>query len=262
MPSSNSNGTQLKTLERALQVLSLFTREHQEWDYTEMAEALNLHKSVVYRILVTLERHGFATREPGSSRFRLGFRFVELANIVLSGIDLRNAAHAIMVRLVRAVQETAFLTIVSGHESVCIHRVESPQPIRLTMEIGGRYPLYAGASNRVLMAYLPQHEIEAIIQEGLQQHTPNTITDPEALRASLAEIREQGYAFTIAELTPGMAALSTPIFDNTGSVVAALSISGPSDRFSPERRPFLLQQLRQAAAEISAQLYTWETPTA
>ena len=260
MSVSEPSAPYLKTLDRALQVLSLFNEEHPEWDYTCMARALGLHKSIVYRILITFERYGFVVRQPASSRFRLGFRFVELGNLVLASIDLRRIAHPLMEELVREVQETAFLTVVSGHESVCIERVESPQLLRLTMVIGGRYPLYAGASNRLLMAYLPEEEIEAIIAEGLRAYTPHTITDPEALRASLAEIRRQGYALSVSELTPGMSALSVPIRDSNGQVVAALSLAGPNERFGDDRWPRLLERLRATAEAISDRLLTWRPP--
>ncbi len=260
MAISESSASHLKTLDRALQVLSLFNEEHPEWDYTCMAQTLGLHKSIVYRILTTFERYGFVARQPASSRFRLGFRFVELGNLVLANIDLRSIAHPLMEELARAVRETVFLTVVSGHESICIDRVESPQPLRLTMVIGGRYPLYAGASNRLLMAYLPDEEIEAIIAEGLQAYTSRTPTDPDALRASLAEIRRQGYALSSSELTPGMSALSVPLRDSSGNVVAALSLAGPSERFSDEHWPKLLEQLQATAAAISKRLLTWQPP--
>ncbi len=255
-----SSVSHLKTLDRALQVLSLFSVEQPEWDYTCMAETLGLHKSIVYRILTTFERYGYVMRQPASGRFRLGFRFVELGNLVLSNIDLRTIAHPFMEDLVRAVRETAFLTVVSGHESVCIDRAESPHLLRLTMEIGGRYPLYAGASNRLLMAYLPEEEIEAIIAKGLKAYTPNTLVDPDALRASLAEIRRQGYALSSSELTPGMSALSVPLRNSNHEVVAALSLAGPSERFGDDRWPEMLTRLQATAEAISQRLLAWRVP--
>jgi DNA-binding IclR family transcriptional regulator len=182
---------------------------------------------------------------------------VELANAVLAGIDLRQVAHPFLIRLVSETGESAFLTVVSGDESVCIDRVESAQPVRVTLSIGGRYPLYAGASNKVLLAYLSPGVIDRIVAGGLEPITPRTITDPAAFKADLALIRQQGWAYSVGELTPEVAAIAVPLWDGNGRVVAALSIAGLASRFTEDRLPMLLGKVRQAAQEISTQLVAW-----
>ncbi|GAB4528420.1 MAG: IclR family transcriptional regulator [Anaerolineae bacterium] len=249
----------LKTVDRTLQVLLKFDQEHPEWSSSELAQALGLHRSIVYRILTTLERRGFVTQGQ-RGRFRLGLRLVELGNVVLAGIDLRQVAHPIMTRLVRETGESAFLTVVSGDESVCIDKIDSPQHIRVTLTIGGRYPLHAGASNKILLAYLPDDLVEDLISRGLDSITPHTITDTTQLKENLAAIREQGYAFTVGELTPGVAALAVPLLNSNDTLVAALSIAGLASRFGEDRLPSLIEAIRRASAEISAQLLTWYTP--
>ena len=252
----------LKTVNRALDVLLLFDKEHLEWSVAELSQALGLHRSIVYRILCTFEQRGVATRTDTGGRYRLGLKLVELANVVLAGMDLRQVAHPVMERLVRETDECAFLTVVSGDESVCIHRIESLQQVRVTLTIGGRYPLYAGASNKLLLAYLPTEKTDEIIARGLKQLTPDTITDPDQMREDLAQIRRQGWTFSVGELTPGVAAIAAPLRDSNGEVVAALSIGGLASRFGENRLQTLIEVTCQAAKEVSHGLMTWHKPTA
>ena len=256
-PSSNAY---LKTVDRALEILLQFSEEHPEWSSSELANVLGLHRSVVYRILSTLERRGFVTRVDQGTRFRLGFRLVELGNVVLSGLDLREIAHPVMEQLVRETKESAFLTVFSEGESVCIDRIESGQQVRVTLSIGGRYPLHAGASNKVLLAYQPPDVVESLIASGLMRYTDRTITDPVRLKRELTTIRRQGWAFSVGELPPGVAAIAAPLRDSNGKVVAALSIAGLESRFQQDRFPMLLEKVLQAARVISGRLLTWRAP--
>ena len=253
------SGPYLKTVDRALQVLLQFNDEHPEWSTSELAQVLDLHRSIVYRILTTLERRGFVTQAGSPGRFRLGLKLVELGNVVLASMDLRQIAHPIMARLVRETGESAFLTVVSGDESVCIDKIDRPQRIRVTLTIGGRDPRYAGASNKTLLAYLPPDTIDELMAKGLERITPNTITDPTQLKDNLARIRQQGWAYSVGELTPGVAAVAVPIWDSNGTVVAVLSIAGLGSEFDEDRLPMLVSMTCQAANDISAQFLTWHT---
>lgn len=258
-----NSGASLKTVNRALDVLLLFDKEHPEWSVAELSQALDLHRSIVYRILCTFEQRGVVTRDNTGGHYRLGLKLVELANVVLASMDLRQIAYPVMERLVRETGEAAFLTIVSEDESVCIEKVDSLQPFRSMLTIGDRSPLYAGASNKLLLAYLPADVVDELIARGLEPITPRTITDPTRLKEDLAKIRQQGWAYTVGELTPGAAAISVPLWDSNGMVVAALSIAGLASMFSEDRLPGLISATRQAADGISAQLVTWhKSPTA
>jgi len=260
---TKKSGASLKTVNRALDILLLFDKEHLEWSVAELSQALGLHRSIVYRTLCTFEQRGVVTRNHTGGRYRLGLKLVELANVVLASMDLRQVAHPVMERLMRETGEAAFLTVVSEDKSVCIEKVDSPQPIRSMLTIGDRSPLHAGASNKLLLAYLPADTIDELIARGLEPMTPRTITDPTQLKENLTKIRQQGWAYTVGELTPSAAAISVPLWDSNDTVVAALSIAGLASRFSEDRLALLISATCQAADEISAQLVTWhKTPTA
>jgi DNA-binding IclR family transcriptional regulator len=166
-----------------------------------------------------------------------------------------------MAWLVRESGESAFLTVASEDESVCVDKIDSRRQVRVTLTIGGRYPLHAGASNKILLAYLPSDTINDLVTRGLESITPRTITDATQLKDDLATIRAQGYAISVGELTPDVAALAVPLRDSNGSVVAALSIAGLASRFSEERLPSLINATRQAAEDISTQLLAWHIPS-
>ena len=251
------SGASLKTVNRALDVLLCFDKEHPEWSVAELSQTLGLHRSIVYRILCTFEQRGVVTRSNTGGRYRLGLKLVGLANVVLAGMDLRQVARPVMERLVRGTGESAFLTVVSEDESVCIEKVDSLQLFRSMLTIGDRSPLYAGASNKLLLAYLSANAIDELIARGLEPITSRTITDPTRLKEDLAKIRQQGWAYTVGELTPGAAAIAVPLWDSNGTVVAALSIAGLASRFNEDRLPVLISATCQAADEISAQLVTW-----
>lgn len=250
----------LKTVDRALRVLLQFDEEHPEWSSGELAQSLGLHRSIVYRILSTLQRRGFVTQIGDRGRFRLGNKLVELGNVVLASNDLRQIAHPFMAWLVRETGESAFLTVASEDESICIDKIDSRRQVRVTLTIGGRYPLHAGASNKILLACLPSDTVDNLVTKGLESITPRTITDATRLKEDLATIRAQGYAISVGELTPDVAALAVPLRNSNGSVVAALSIAGLASRFGEDRLPALISATCQAAENISAQLLAWHVP--
>jgi len=156
-----------------------------------------------------------------------------------------------MESLAAATGETVLLTVYQQGEVVCIEKIESPHAVRLAMDVGTRRMPHAGASSKVLMAFLPPDEIEAIIQRGLPRLCTNTITDPQALRAELARIREQGYAFSVEETDTGAWGIATPIRNPQGEVIAALGIAGPTFRMSEERIQQHIRLCLQAAEQIS-----------
>lgn len=250
----------LKTVDRALQILLHFDREHPEWKASELAELLGLHRSIVYRILKTLARRGFVTQTDRYSPYRLGLKLIELGNVVLRDMELREIADPIMRELVRETGESVTLTVLSGDECVCVGKVNSPHPIRAVTDIGERFPLHAGATAKTLMAHLDPGRIDEVIAQGLKPATSRTVTDPTQLRMELNEIRQQGWAFSMGELTPDVAAIAAPLRDSNGEVVASISIGFVASRYSEDRLAVLVKAVRRAAEQISSQLQVWHKP--
>ena len=151
--------------------------------------------------------------------------------------------------------ETTLLTVYHNCEVVCTEKVETSHHVRLSLEIGMRRMCHAGASSKVLMAYLPEAEIDAIIREkGLPKLCTNTITDPLKLKAELSQVRAQGYALSLEETDLGAWGVAAPIRDWRGEVVGAVGIAGPTLRYNADRVREYAWLCRQAADKVSALL--------
>jgi len=246
-----------QVLERALRLLELFTPERSSWLASELSEASGLPRPTVYRILRVLQAHQYVCQDSATRSFRLGSGALALGRRALEGIEIRQVAHPVMRRLHEATGETVLLTVLSEDrtQSVCVDRLESRQELRLILEIGRRIPLHAGASSKILLAYLPPDQVARVIERrGLVRVNKNTITDPQELARELAEIRGRGYALSFEETNEGAAGIAAPIFDATGAIAGGLGIAGPLVRFTEHRLPHLIPTVCAHADEVTAQL--------
>jgi len=220
----------VRAVERALDILLCFTNES-DLGLTEIATRVGLHKSTVHRLLASLENKGFIIRDPASEKYKLGYRVWELSANLMQSDDMSVMLLPEMERLRDVVGETISLYVRDGHERIRIQAVQSRQAVRRVAPIGARLPLVVGASSKILVAYA-----DKLIQEELLEN----IMWPEgmskvAFKKQLEQIIDVGYATSIEEREPGAAAVAAPIFNRTGQLVAALSISGPASRLTAER---------------------------
>ncbi len=253
--------TPVKTIDRLVAVLDCFSPEKPAWSLTELSQRLGLPKSTLHRFLAALETHGVLRCDPRDKRWRLGYRLLIWGNLAAESSGLRHIARPVMEDLVATTRETAILTVYHQQEVICIEKVETDHPVRMTLRVGTRRPPHAGASSKVLMAYLPEEEIQAIIRErGLPSLCINTITDPDRLREELARIRERGYAESHEETDLGAWGVATPIFDRSGKVIAAIGVAGPRSRYTEQRAREFVALCRQAARRISALIGAEQTP--
>ena len=249
-----------RTVDRALKVLGAFPPDRAEVSLSDLGRATQIEFSTVFRLLRTLERHGFVSQNRANRRYRLGHRLLELGRIVADHLEVRREALPIMMRLSQDSGETAFLFAYSEGQALCIERVEAwDSPIRVAGRVGMRIPLHAGAGAKVLLAWRTRDEIEACLRVPLSRYTDSTITDPNRLRAELARIRTRGYALSHGERVPGLTAIGAPVRDHTGDVVAALTLDGPTFRLPHRRARELAGAVISDATEISQKLgYTRE----
>ncbi|MEW6229353.1 MAG: IclR family transcriptional regulator [Bacillota bacterium] len=246
---------ELKTLERALDILLRFDIDHPEWGVTELHRVAGVPKSVVARVLGVFEAHGLLKQDPITRKYRLGIRLFELGRLVVDQMDLRKAAVPVMSRLAQLTGETILLCIEDDYQQVCIESVSSRQNINLASRPGTRIPLHGGASAKVLLAFMPLEERRKCYDKfGLPSFTPYTPTDEKDLEAQLQTIRQCGYAVTFEERDLGTAGVSAPIADYTGQVIASLSVVGLRPRFTDERIPELVRLVTETARAISKEL--------
>ena len=245
----------IQSIDRALQVLELFSLEKPEWGITEISKALNIYKSNVHNVLTTLAEKGFVIKDSKTDKYKLGIKFFELGSIVIKNMDLRKIAHPYIEELSKEFNETVHLGVLDKGRVVSIEREESDKSLCSHVEIGKRTPLHCTAVGKAIMAYLSEDEINLIIREkGLEKFTENTITTKKDLENEFKKIREQGYAVDKIEHEEGVRCVAGSIRDYTGKVVASMSVSGPAFRINESNIPNIAKKVKEYCDYISKEM--------
>ncbi len=242
----------VQSLERAFCILDCFTIDHPELGVREAARLAGLSSSTTGRLLAALKAAGVVSQNPATHAYSLGPRVLVWAGVYTHSIDVRSAALELMHELHRTTRETISLYILDGNDRICVERLESPQNVRIVSRVGLRLPLYAGSAGKVLLAFLPPTRRDEILSSSnLVPLTSNTITDPAAIQAEVEKIRRQGYAVSYGEWLLDASGVAAPIFDHRGDVIAALTISGPSQRFTRDKVKEYTEKIVPVAGQIS-----------
>lgn len=245
----------VKSVDRALRIISLVSQNKDGLGVTELASQIELNKSSIYKILSTLVSHGFIEQDQTTKKYRLGYKYLELGSLLLDSIDLRSQARVYLEELERQTNEVIHLVVFDQGEVYYIEKLEGNETLRTHSKIGRRAPIHCTSVGKVILAHLTEQEVEAIIQkQGLPKHTENTITDKAAFLVELQKIYKQGYAVEIEENEAGISCIAAPIFDHLGRVTAAVSISGPTLRMTTERLHDLQELIKKNGKKISARL--------
>lgn len=247
----------LKTLDLALKVLMMFTRERPVWGGRELANELGLNHTNIYRILETLEKNRFISKDKDTKKYSLGYATWELGMIMYESLNVDTLIQPILERLKDETGESIFLTILDRGEGVTLAALEPENKVRFTVSPGSRAPLYVGASYRSILAYLPEEVTESIIESGLVQYTKTTMTDPDVLRAELKKIKEQGWSYSQGEYTPDVIAMGVPLFDR-GEIIGSVTVSGPIYRMSDDKLKEDLPLLMKARDDISGVIQRYQ----
>lgn len=245
----------IQSIDRALQVLELFSLEKPEWGVTEISKALNIYKSNVHNVLTTLAERGFVIKDSKTDKYKLGIKFFELGSVVIKNMDLRKIAHPYMEKLLKEFNETVHLGILVEGEILSIEQEESDQSLSPRIFIGKRTPLHCTGVGKAIMAYLPKDKFAFIIKEmGIPRYTENTISNEEELEKELEKIRKQGYAVDNMEHEEGVRCVAGPIRDYTGKASASLSVSGPAFRINENDIPNIAKKVKEYCDCISKEM--------
>ncbi|MEX2542078.1 MAG: IclR family transcriptional regulator [Trueperaceae bacterium] len=240
--------------EKVLYVLTAF-EQRSHWALQDLAGHLGMPKSTVHRLLGTLKSMQFIDQDPSDSRYHLGFRLWTLARRSRDFDALAAAAQPILQDLVDRTGETAFMMVRDGLHALCIARVNTPQEVRLLIDVGTASPLHLGASNSVVLAFLEDAERSSILAR--------TVVQPELRAQAKQEMRSvarAGFAYTSSQLTPGAAAIGVPVRGADGRVLAGLSIGAPAYRFDRERALTMLPSLQHAADSLARRFGRGQQP--
>lgn len=244
----------IHSINRSLDVLEAFLTGPEVMGVTELAKTLRLSKSTLHGVLSTLEARGYLKKD-SAGKYSLGLKVFELGNVAGERMDLPRLAGPALERLVSEHQETVHLTVLDRGEVVYIDKRESELSMRIVSQVGRRLPAHCTGVGKVLLAHVSDEELDRIIAEkGLPAMTQFTITDLEAFKRHLADVRTRGYAIDDQEITEGLRCVAAPIRDRNGRVVAAISVAGPSVRMTDDKLQQLTVSVPEAAREISERL--------
>ncbi len=225
-------GRSVTAIERAVDVLFLFARSSSTLGVTEISKELDISKAVVHRILTSLCERNLLTADPQSRRYSLGPSVLELAAAYRNQLDVRSLAHDQMQRLSDETDETATLSILHDNRRVYVAQITPPREVKMTVPIGGSFPLHAGASSKAFLAWLGESAIDRYLAENpLDALTDGTIVAVDELRVELERIRQQGFAVSLGERQHDAGSVAAPILDHNNQPVAVISVSGPIERF-------------------------------
>jgi len=256
----------IQSVDRAISILEILARRGPT-RVTEVAGGLGIHKSTAFRLLATLEARGLVEQEAGRGRYRLGFGIVRLAGGATARLEFHQYNRPICLRLAEETGETVNMAIRDGRHAINIEQVMGSSAVTTVNWVGQRTPLHATSSGKVFLAHLPEPELAGLLAGALERFTPGTVVDPAHLAGQLDQVRADGYAYTVEELEVGLNAVAAPIHAFDGTVVAAVSVSGPSYRIVPERVTRLGELVKAAAWAISQHIGLlglpngWERPT-
>lgn len=239
----------VKSLDKALTILEVIAEIGGEATLHQLHLKTGIPKSTLKRILETLIQREYVNQIEGSGLYQLGVKVLVLGGVYQRHMNVRSIAFPHMKKLSKELNETVNLNFVDNGERVCVEVVEPMRDIRHFVSIGHRSELYRGSTGKVLLAFLSEHIRERTMAKAAQEGIPS-----KKLRQELQEIRENGFAVTTGERVPESFAVSAPIFNRDGEMTAGLTVSGPIQRLTAERKPEIIASVIVAAKEISRQL--------
>lgn len=214
-----------KTLEILVALGELGLKYEDGVRLTDLVEHTGHPRPTVHRLLGELKRFGFATQDEASGRYRLGPKLLVLSAQCLGGLDLRRIAQPCMRELIDDVGFMAHLGIMDKHWVVYIDKVESTQVVRIVSSIGQRREASTTALGKAILAYSPRPVVDDLIEGGLPRRTPQSINTADALFDDLKRTRARGFALDNEECDVGICCVAAPVFDHSGTVIAAISVT-------------------------------------
>ncbi len=252
---TEERSARIPTTLRLLALLEEVVRRGGPVSVAELLEPTDLPKATLHRLFQTLEAEGFLQREPDGRSYSVGPRMRELSVATLSTLRLRTPRLAIMRALAKDIGETCNLAIPDREAMVYLDRVETEWPLRVQFSVGARVPFHCTAGGKLYLSSLSDLRLESYLRNAdLTPMAAQTLTDPDALRAEIMQVRQQGFAIDNEEFLDGVIAFAMPLRDQYGRMPATIAFQAPTQRMSVAQGHSFLPRLRRAAEELSALL--------
>lgn len=224
----------IRVIERAIKLLECFTSQNPKMGVTEISDTIGLSKATTFRIAETLEQLGYLNKDETTQSYSIGSKVLVLGQIFLDELNFRTVALPYMKQIRDTLDETISLYIAVKNKRVCVERIHSSQALRRVVAVGQEVPLERGASGRVLLAFSQQaHNLDDAVME---------------------KVRQDGYAYSANERGEGVSAVSVPLRNFKGEVIASMTIAGPSFRYNEASLPRYIDVMKKTAEVISKKL--------
>ncbi|MEA4811631.1 MAG: IclR family transcriptional regulator [Anaerolineaceae bacterium] len=252
MPNNNDN---VRSIVRAFSILEAISKANGEkLGIQDLATATKLSKATAYRIASTLVTLQYIEKDE-NNKYRLGLKLISLSAVVLNNLQLVDVAKSELHELAQEIGLTAHLGTIDGNDLLYLSKANSNNSIRTTSYVGQRSYLHSTSLGKALCAFLPKEQVIRIVKEkGMPQFTPNTITKIENYLLELDKVKTQGYAIDDEENEKFVRCVAAPIFDHTGKVIAAISVSGLIVHIPEAKLPKAIETVMSRALDISKKM--------
>lgn len=221
---------------------------------SDLARTLGEPKGRVHRHLVTLRQAGLVAQEEATERYHLTWRLFQIGQAAGEQFDLKRVAEPAMHRLRDAAGQSVLLAVPTGGDPLVVHALEAQNKVSITVQPGNRPPLHCSAQGRVVLAFGPEDLQRRILSQPLEQLTPESMTDPETIRARLTLVRERLWEGAPSEAMLGINVLAAPLFAAGDMLVGTIGLVGSVQYVTDPPPEAMLEALREAAAEVSRRL--------
>lgn len=243
-------GMEMSAIDKAVTLLEILAASKEEMSIRELEKQSNISKSTIHRVLQNLQQRSWVAQNTETERYNIGLRFLFLYNTDSFYRHFLDVARPLMDRLVSATGQTALISVLDKLEGHCIFTKTPPTLLQYAAYPGMRFPIYAGATGKILLAFAPDDIREKVINDNKVQVAPNTIIDEQRLREEVAKIRRDGYAFSTKELQNQTSGVSVPILTANGELIAQFGIAGPAADFE-NKFESMLEEVQKAAKAFS-----------
>ena len=246
--SETEKSENVRAVGRALEILLAFTPQDSELSAAELLKRVDLSRPTLYRLLYTLQEHGFLASVGDPQRFRLGPAVAKLAHVWTAGVDLSSIAEPVLRRIWQETSESVSLYVPRGELRTCVAELPSPQPLSFRRGVGYTEKIVRGATGRAILAFWDLTSTE------LRKYVQGSGVSMKELEAELAQTRKRGYATSRSELIDGAVAVAVPFFDRSGQVAGSIGVYGPEVRLSAARQQQIARILLEESGKLSEAL--------
>ncbi|GKX30662.1 IclR family transcriptional regulator [Vallitalea longa] len=245
----------LQTVDRALTILEILSQEVNGLTAKEIEDKIELNKSTIHRLLVTLLNKGFVEKNNQTNRYIIGLKMVELSSIRLNNIELKTEALPYLREIAYKLNQPVQLATYLDGDAVFIEKIEPIHSIRVYSQIGKRLPVYCCSVGKALLLQWSDEKILNLLQ-GLEftEFTPTTLTNSDSVLKEIQQARIDGYAIDNQEHEAGIYCIASPIYDYRGEIIAAVSTAGTNKEFIENHEADIIIKVKHTAEKISKRM--------